>query len=293
MLRGQCKVIVQTAWEGQPCDLLIALHARRSAASIAAYRTAHPHAPLAVMLTGTDLYRDLPQSVEAANSLDMAHRIVVLQEDAKRHLRPEWRRKCLVIVQSARPLRPVRKNASPLRIAVVGHLRPEKDPATLFAAVRALPRELPVSIRHIGAPLDEALAQEAHALQQSDSRYRYLGALPHGLTRNAMRAAHVLVHPSVIEGGANVIVEAITAGTPVLASRMSGNVGMLGTRYPGYFDVGDASGLAARLVQVCEDSRYLARLRVACKARRALFTPAAEMRAVRSLVGEMVPRPRR
>jgi putative glycosyltransferase (TIGR04348 family) len=288
MLRGKCKVIVQTQWSGEPCDALIALHARRSAPSIAAYRAARPGAPLAVMLTGTDLYRDLPESIEAAASLDSASHIVVLQDDAPRHLDARWRRKCRVIFQSAHAIRQASKSREVLRCVVVGHLREEKDPATLFAAMDLVPREVPIAVRHIGGELDATLARRARALQLRDPRYRYAGALPHGLARIAMRAAHLLVHPSLMEGGANVIVEAVTAGTAVVASRVSGNVGMLGGGYPGYFDCGDASGLAARLVQAWERPGYVRELERACAARRKLFHPEAEARAVRRLVREML-----
>jgi putative glycosyltransferase (TIGR04348 family) len=212
---------------------MLALHARRSAASIAAFRARRPGAPLAVMLTGTDLYRDLPASREAAQSLDYADRIVVLQEDAQRHLAPRWRGKSEVILQSARMLAPAVKARDRLNCVIVGHLREEKDPATLMDAVSLMPRDVPVTFRHIGAPLDAKLGARARALERRDPRYRYVGALGHGLTRCAIRAAHLLVHPSRMEGGANVIVEAVTAGTAVIASRVSGNVGMLGTDYPG------------------------------------------------------------
>src|SRR5689334_14303711 len=69
MLSGRCKVIVQTEWDGNDADVMIALHARRSAASIARFSAAHPSRPIAVVLTGTDLYEDLPGSAEAARSL--------------------------------------------------------------------------------------------------------------------------------------------------------------------------------------------------------------------------------
>ena len=291
-LRDRCKVIVQTQWDGTAADALIALHARRSADSIAAFR-ARVKRPIAVMLTGTDLYRDLPASREAARSLDIADRIVVLQDDALRLLEPRWREKAEVIYQSARPLPAQRKHGGRLECVAVGHLRPEKDPATLFRAVRVLPKGAPIKVRHIGAPLDAALGDAARALQAGEPRYRYVGALPHGLTRSALKAAHLLVHPSAMEGGANVVVEAITSGTPVLASRISGNVGMLGADYSGYFAPGDADALAARMVQALEDPRYLARLRRECAARKALFTPAAEARAVRRLVAGLVAQGRR
>jgi glycosyltransferase involved in cell wall biosynthesis len=170
----------------------------------------------------------------------------------------------------------------------VGHLRAEKDPRTLFRAWSQLDRAKPIFMRHIGAPLDEALGREARRLAGNDERYRFSGPLPHGLTRAAIAHAHVLIHPSVAEGGANVIVEAVTAGTPVIASRISGNVGMLGAEYPGYFDVGDASGLAARLIQALEDPAYLRSLVAACRKRRALFSPARERRAVRSLAASVL-----
>ena len=288
MLRESCQVIVQTQWSETPADLLIALHARRSHPSIERYRELQPRSPLAVMLTGTDLYRDLATSADAARSLDLADRIVVLQEDAPRLLAPRWRTKTEVIFHSAHGLRATAKARGRLDCVVVGHLRAEKDPRTLFAAVAKLPRELPIRVRHIGAPLDTTLGEEAFALQAREPRYRFSGAQPHGLARIAMKVAHLLVHPSVVEGGANVVVESITAGTPVVASRISGNVGMLGRDYPGYFEPGDASGLASLLVKCLEDPPFLRDLRARCARRRAMFTPANEARAVRRLVASLL-----
>jgi putative glycosyltransferase (TIGR04348 family) len=278
--------MVQTAWDGTPADAMIALHARRSADSIAKFRAASRR-PIAVVLTGTDLYRDLPESREAATSLDIAARIVVLQDDAPALLRDEWRRKCEVIFQSAQALATQRKKNGRLDCVIVGHLRDEKDPRTLFAAIESLPRDLDIRFRHIGDALDPALGEEARRLQRRDPRYRYSGGLPRGLTRAALKSAHVLVHPSIMEGGANAIVEAITAGTPVIASRISGNIGMLGRGYPGYFEPRDASGLAHRLVQALQQPEFLRSLRAACARRAALFRPASEARAVRKLAAAL------
>ena len=283
MLGDRFRVIVQTAWDGAPADALIALHARRSAASIEEFHDRAPGRRIAVVLTGTDLYRDLPDSADAARALDRAHRIVVLQDDAQRLLAPHWRRKSEVIFQSARVLRARRKPKRPLSCVAVGHLRAEKDPLTLFRALERIPAHLAIRVRHIGAPLDPDLGNAARALEAKEPRYRYAGPLSHGLTRAAIGAAHVLIHPSVAEGGANVIVEAVTAGTAIIASRISGNVGMLGRDYPGYFEAGDESGLARCLVQAVEDPLYLRQLGAACARRRALFAPAAEARSVRHL----------
>jgi len=288
MLRDRCKVIVQSRWDGTAADLMIALHARRSADAVARYRAAHPERPVVVMLTGTDLYRDLPASREAAESLDLAGRIVVLQDDAQRLLEPRWRAKSQVIFQSARPLAPQRKQRGRLQCVAVGHLRPEKDPLTLFRAMSHLPEDLPVVLRHIGAALDSTLGAKALTLARRDPRYKYLGALPHGPTRALIKASHLLVHPSTMEGGANVVVEAVMSGTPVAASRISGNVGMLGSDYAGYFEPGDASGLARLLTRALREPSYLQGLERQCARRRALFAPATEARSVRRLVAEMV-----
>ena len=286
MLRERCRVIVQSEWRGERADALIALHAFRSASSIAAFRAA-AQGPIAVVLSGTDLYRDLPARPEAARSLDSADRVVALQEDAPRLLEPRWRSKCEVIYQSARALRHRPSQGPELRCIVVGHLRAEKDPLTVMRALAAVPASLPLRVRHIGAPLDAALGRAAQALARSDPRYRYLGGLPHGITRAAIASADLLLHPSAMEGGANVIVEAVTAGTSVLASRISGNVGMLGAGYPGYFEAGDANGLATLLCRCGGDPRFLRRLAAQCRARKPLFDPRAETRAVRALAAKL------
>lgn len=292
MLRDRYRVIVQTAWDGEPVDAMVALHAKRSAESIGRFRERVPSGRLGVVLSGTDLYRDLPASVEAARSLDVADRIVVLQEDAQRLLSEPWRAKSTVIYQSAQPLAPRRKPRDRLDCVMVGHLRDEKDPLTLFAAIDRLPKDLPIRVRHIGAPNDERLAKAAREMAARDSRYVFSGALPHGLTRAAIARAHVLVHPSIVEGGANVVVEAIASRTPVIASRISGNVGMLGREYPGYFEPRDAAGLASLLERAWTERGYLRVLAAACARRRALFRPSAERRCVRDLV-ECLLHPRR
>ena len=283
-LAGIAKPIVQSQWDGEPADVAIALHARRSAASIARLKSSRPDVPLVLVLSGTDLYRDLPASVDARRSLALADRIVALQEDALAHVPPEHLGKCEVIYQSSPSLAAARKAAGRLDCVAVGHLREEKDPRTLWNAMGLIDPRLPIRLRHIGAALDPELGDEARALMGRDPRYRWNGPLPHGLARSAIRNAHLLVHPSVMEGGANVIVEAITSGTPVAASRVSGNVGMLGRNYPGYFGVGDAAGLARLLASLLEDRAALRALVRACEERRKLFSPAGEQRALRRLV---------
>jgi len=260
------------------------LHGARSAASIARFRDAHPDRPVVLVLTGTDLYRDLPRDPSVRRSLAIADRVVVLQADALAHVPPEFRAKCRVIFQSARPLAARRSRPARLEAIAVGHLRDEKDPRTIWRALARLEPGLDFVFRHVGDALDPALEAGAREAMARDARYRWIGALPHGLARAAIRDASLLVHPSKMEGGANVIVEAVLSGTPVLASRMSGNVGMLGEDYPGLFPVGDDGALAEALTRLARDRSSLATLRAACRRLRSRFAPEAEMRAVRAVV---------
>jgi putative glycosyltransferase (TIGR04348 family) len=287
MLAGDYEVRLVQAWGGEPADLMLALHARRSAASIEAWSCAQR--PLVVALTGTDLYRDLPAGDAAAlRSLAVADRLIVLHEGAPADLPAEHRAKCVVCFQATALRQSLPKTTRHLRALMVGHLRNEKDPRTAFAAMRLLATRQDIAFDHIGGALDVALGKEAEALMKEQPRYHWLGALPHAATLRRIQRAHLLVHTSVMEGGAHVVMEAIRCGTPVLASRVSGNVGMLGRDYRGYFEPGDAAGLAARLQQLRDDPAMLPRLRAQCNERSPLFEPAREQATLKSVIASLL-----
>jgi putative glycosyltransferase (TIGR04348 family) len=286
-LQARFDVDLSDAWTARAApQCLIALHARRSADAVARHASAWPDAPRVVVLTGTDLYRDLPSDPAACRSLDLATHLVVLQEAALAALDIRHRRKCRVIYQSAPRLKPGTPRARTFDVALVGHMRAEKDPATPMRAVDRLAPDSRVRLIHIGAALSDDYAQAARALMDRTPRYRWVGALDHAPARRRMRDAQAMVISSVMEGGANVIVEAVTCGLPVLASRIAGNVGMLGADYAGYFPVGDDAALAQLMDRASRDGRFLARLRSQCAARAPLFAPARECAAVNRLVDD-------
>jgi len=287
------RVTVLTQWRGERCALLVALHAKRSHASILRYRAAQPHGPLAVVLTGTDLYRDLPACAEARRSLELADRILVLQDEAPRLLEPRLRRKTRVVFQSADPAVRHDPPSRGLRVAVIGHLRDEKDPFRAAAALARLPARAGVEVVQLGAALAPGMRGEATRWMAREPRYRWLGSVPHARALAWLAKSHLLVVSSRMEGGANVIAEAARIGTPVLASRVPGNVGMLGRDYPGYFPLGDERALAKLLRRATSDAGYRPRLRRALRLRRRLFAPAAERAALlRALAPLLRPRAR-
>ncbi|MEW6120907.1 MAG: selenoneine biosynthesis selenosugar synthase SenB [Pseudomonadota bacterium] len=290
-LADTCRARIVDAWPDAHAAsdaAMIALHARRSAAAIAAWHAAHRERGLAVVLTGTDLYRDIHTDAAARRALDHAQFLVTLQERAPRALPEAVRGKARVIFQSVPPRPPLEKTSRHLRALAVGHLREEKSPDTLYAAARLLAARDDIRIDHAGAALDPALADAARATMAAAPHYRWLGGLAHETVRRRIQRAHVLVHPSRMEGGAHVIIEAVASGTPVLASRVDGNVGMLGEDYAGYFPWGDAAALAALLVRCREDAAFLRTLDLQCRRRAPLFEPAAEAAALRRLVIDLL-----
>ena len=298
MLQGHYAVKVVKAWPDAPSqpdgtDVLLALHARRSAGSIQAWSVAHPERPLVVALTGTDLYRDIAHDADAQRSLALAHRLIVLQDQGPLALPEALRPKCRVVLQSSTRRQTLDKTDSRLRVVVVGHLRDEKWPQTLFEAAHRLSPDEGIRIDHIGRELDPDLANAARATQAACPHYRWWGGLPHGATRSRIQRAHLLVHPSRMEGGAHVIMEAVQSGTPVLASRIDGNVGMLGSDYAGYFPPGDADALVA-LLRACRtgqarpDGGMLAALQAQCALRAPLFEPRAEQAALLRVMQELL-----
>ena len=292
MLAPVARVQVALAWQGEPVDALIVLHARRSAASVARWREARAGAPLALVLTGTDLYRDLAESdVDALHSVECASHLVVLQPEALARLDAPARARARVILQSASRLLRHDSAARSYDFVAVGHLRDEKDPETLMRAAHLLAsRESErLTIGHIGDALDAHLAEAARATMTACPAYRWLGAMPHGAARRAIARARALVHTSRMEGGANVVIEAVRSRVPVLASRIDGNVGLLGTDYDGYFPVGDAAALAALMRRFVGDPAFAARLAAQCAQREPLFRPAVERRAVRALLADLLP----
>src|SRR5712691_4689784 len=172
------RVAVSTEWSGSEADLLLALHARRSYDSIRRFAASYPQRRLLVALTGTDVYRDIHESAEAQQSLELAHLLVVLQPKAAEELPERLRSKVSVVVQScATRLRhaPVKGK---FRVCVIGHLRAEKDPLRIVAALSHVPNQ-EIEVVHLGEGLDAALADEAKAGMEREPRYRWLGSVPH------------------------------------------------------------------------------------------------------------------
>jgi putative glycosyltransferase (TIGR04348 family) len=273
LLKAQFRVRLVSEWKDTKSDdVLIALHARRSFPSIAAWHAVHGVNGLVVVLTGTDLYRDIQHDSQAQQSLEFATRLVVLQSMGLDELPAPFKAKTSVLLQSTTSRITLPKSRRYIRAVMVGHLREEKSPRTLFEAAALLAQQRDIHILHIGAEHDLVLANMAHQTAALYPHYQFTGALTYSETRRQIQRAHVLVHTSVMEGGAHVIMESICSGVPVIASCIPGNMGMLGQDYAGLFPVGDAKALADMLVRFRHDTEFEELLKNQCALRAPLFS---------------------
>lgn len=282
----QVEIVVE--WNGRAADAMIALHARRSYAAIAAFAQTFPQRPLIVVLTGTDLYRDIHTDADAQHALQLATRLVVLQTRGLEELGSALQNKTRVIFQSAPTLAPRPKRSRTFDICVVAHLRDEKDPLRAAYAAELLPADSRIRILHVGAALTPEMARQAERCR-ANPRWQWLGPRPHAETRRLIAGCRLLIQSSRMEGGANTIVEAVSAGVPVLASCISGNIGMLGEDYSGYYPLADSAALACLMRRAETEPDFYAELASLCAARAPLFEPRYERTAVQNLIKEFEP----
>jgi putative glycosyltransferase (TIGR04348 family) len=283
------RVTIAADYGDESVDAMVAIHAWRSAEAVRRFRIRYPGRPLIVQLSGTDIYHYLSEEPEPTlRSMEPADRLVALNSLAWRAVPKKFRKKLRVIFQSARkPVVPRRPSRRRIDVSVIGHLRDVKDPLRAAEAARLLPPTSRVRIVHIGRAYSAEWAAKATAEMAANPRYLWRDDVPRAAVQRLLQRSHAMVLSSLSEGGANVVSEAVVAGVPILASRMDGNVGLLGTDYPGYFPVGDTKALARLLHRIEGDPRFLATLQRAIARRAPLFRPEREVAAWRRLLAEL------
>jgi putative glycosyltransferase (TIGR04348 family) len=287
MLRDNGHVVhIDTDYRGEPTDLLVALHAWRSAAAIDRYRELHPTRPLIVALGGTDVNGFLKSDPETTlRSIRAADALVGLHDLIADELPADQRKKLQVIRQSALPLSTPRHPGSRyFDVCVIGHLRAEKDPFRTALAARLAPSASRLRVTHLGKAHNQTWVRQAQQEMAENPRYRWQGDVARWQVRREFARTQLMVISSIQEGGANVVSEAIVAGVPVIASNIAGNIGLLGADYPGLYPVGHEQALAELLHRAETDSAFLVRLEKHCQRLVPLFSPVHEAAAWAKLV---------
>jgi putative glycosyltransferase (TIGR04348 family) len=278
------RVHVASDYDGEPADLMVAVHAWRSAAAIQRFKSLHPDRPLVVQLSGTDIYEYIKSDpLPTLRSMALADRLVALNDLAGRVVPKRLHPRLCVIHQSATSL-PSRPSRRAVMVSVIGHLRDVKDPLRAATAARLLPADSRVRIEQVGRAYTPQWEARARAEMAANPRYVWRDDVPAAAVRRLLARSHAMVVSSISEGGANVVSEATVAGVPILASRIDGNVGLLGRDYPGYFKVGDTRALARLLQRIDIELAFSRELREALRRRAPLFRPSREISAWRRLL---------
>ena len=287
------EVAFDNEYTGQDCDLLIALHAIWSADSVSAFRETHPERPIIVALTGTDIYGlgsmfDEADRTAAHEAMGRATKIVAFHPLALDEVAEAERGKATVIYQSldVRGELP-KRHGQRFEVCVVGELREVKDPFRTGLAARRLPPGSTVRVLHAGAASAEGMAERAAKEEQANSRYNWLGEVSHTEALALIARCRLLSITSRHEGGPNVLTEALALGTPVVASRIAGNVGILGDDYPGYFEVEDTEALSELLREAEANEGLYGSLRDHCAGLAELASPEREAEAWKELLAAL------
>ncbi|MFO0876824.1 MAG: selenoneine biosynthesis selenosugar synthase SenB [Gemmataceae bacterium] len=286
LTRAGYSVEVNTQLDHPAPDVLIALHARKSARTIAEFTGLFPDRPCVLVLTGTDLYEDIHRDPEAARSLELAHRLVVLQPYAINEVPPALRTRVRVIFQSVEPIDLPRLPGDGFTVCVLGHLRPVKDPFRTALAARLLPSHSRIRVLHVGEALTPEMASQAREEERVNRRYHWLGGLPRTEALKHLASSDLFSLTSWMEGGANAVSEAVVLDVPVISSSISGSTGLLGADYPGLFPAGDTEALARLLYQAEIDASFLQSLRQRGRQVNALFSPQEEQKRLEALLAE-------
>lgn len=250
---------------------LIALNARKSAAEIFDFHRRQPECPVVALLTGTDVNH--PDMLDAGSAtrgaLGLCDAIVSLH-DGFSHRIPESLLEKTTVIHPSVVLPPgaCHRPEEPWSVVVAGNFRAEKNPALMLEAVRRM-SDTGVHFHAFGLGGDYQAELEQTAAAYP--RFHFHGVREHGEVLEKMQTSRVLLNTSTEEGGANAICEAIAIGLPVIATRIAGNTGMLGSGYEGLFPSENAGALVEILRRAEADPHCYRTLKSQVAARSPLF----------------------
>ncbi|MCP9910689.1 glycosyltransferase, partial [Cyanobium sp. BA20m-p-22] len=130
---------------------------------------------------------------------------------------------------------------------------------------------------------------ECRPLVAALRRHRWIETLPHQQVLEQMRQHDVLVLPSLFEGYALVISEALSQGLPVITTPNSGATHTIRNGLEGFIvPIRDSQAIAERLQQLVDNRAQLVDMRLACLRRAAELSWAGYEQALRAVVGEVL-----
>jgi len=279
------RVEIFSADGGQQCDLLVVFNAYTNRQAIRNAWKSGVAGRIVICLTGTDLYRDLQEDPAAQDVLYLADQLVVLQPMGIPALPAALHGKTMVVFQSAgAPKVVVSRHEDTFDVCGIAHLRSVKDPLRTARAARLLPAGSRLRVIHVGKALSAEYEQAVIREVAENPRFHWLGEQSGARTAEILLGSRLLVMTSLLEGGANVVSEAIVSGIPVIGTDIPCMRGLLGNDYPGLFPVGDTRRLAELLYRAEVDCRYYGELVSWCRRESHKFDPERERESLKILL---------
>ena len=278
-----------TDYDDRSADMMVAIHAWRSARAIERFKALYPEKPLVVCLAGTDINEFIHSHPKPTlKSMELADAMVCLHDLVKEITPISLQSKLHVIFQSAKPLiGPRRFSDRNFNICVISHLREIKDPMRTALAVRTVPNQSKIKVTHLGMAHDGRSSAKAIREMKQNPRYVWKGEVLGWQVRQELKRSHLMVISSRAEGGANVISEAVVAGVPVIASKIDGNVGLLGKNYRGYYPVGNTRELRKVILKAEKDKVFFQSLTKQCNSIKSKFTAEREQKSWAELISNI------
>ena len=267
---------------------LIALNGRKGAEEIFKFLQRQPDNPVIALLTGTDVNHpemEQPDSI-TRKALELSTAIVSLHDGFAHRIPKHLLEKTEVIYPSVMLPDPLDHSPSkPPKVIIAGNFRAEKNPSLMMKAVREM-KESPLHFHAYGQGGDYQRDLERTAAECP--HFYFHGVKEHDVLLGEMQAAHVLLNTSTQEGGANAICEAIALGLPVVASRIAGNMGMLGENYAGFFPVEEVTKLIEILGRAAKNHDFYQLLKEQIATRAPLFSHQRETEQWVNLIHRML-----
>jgi glycosyltransferase involved in cell wall biosynthesis len=157
------------------------------------------------------------------------------------------------------------ENANQLRLLYVGRLETEKGINYLLDAFRMIDSSFNITLQFAGFGTLQGMV-EGSALKNSS--IQYLGMFSHEEMPSVYRNADVLILPSLTEGMPAVILEALSCGLPVIASRVGQVPMVIRDGIEGILvNPGVAGDILNAFVDLAQDTEKLVRMKNAARQR--------------------------
>jgi glycosyltransferase involved in cell wall biosynthesis len=147
-------------------------------------------------------------------------------------------------------------------ILYVGRLEPVKNVESLLIAFAKIREQFQdVRLLLVGTGTEMSRLVRIAAQTQIDRFTSFVGRVSLRDVPRYMVAADILVLPSISEGSPNVVLEALAAGVPVLASNVGGVPDLVRHRREGLlFEPGDVSQMVDSLTIMLQDSQLMRKM---------------------------------